>query len=71
MKISRPQTQDPRAEQMCRTTQTRMKPKQIFKFGNYNLGRIIGQGASAVVRAVTHLTTKQEFAIKIYEKSKL
>lgn len=63
MKNQRPQTQEP-----CHEGR---QPRQFLKFGIFGLGRIIGQGACALVRAVTHLTTKKEFAIKIYEKSKL
>lgn len=38
---------------------------------NYKLGRVIGQGAYAVVRLAEHRETNQKFAVKIYDKSKL
>lgn len=40
--------------------------------GNYKLGRILGHGAYAFVRSGYLLDNpKQQFAIKVYEKSKL
>lgn len=35
------------------------------------MGKIIGQGAYAIVRLAEHRETGQKFAIKIYEKTKL
>ena len=38
---------------------------------HYLMGRIIGQGAYAVVREATHLATKEVVAVKSYEKQRL
>ena len=38
---------------------------------NYQVGKVIGQGAYAVVRICHHRETLKKYAIKIYEKSKL
>ena len=38
---------------------------------NYQIGKIIGQGAYAVVRICFHRESQKKFAIKIYEKTKL
>ena len=35
------------------------------------MGKVIGQGAYAVVRLAEHRESNQKFAIKIYEKLKL
>lgn len=38
---------------------------------SYELGKILGQGASAVVRLATHIINNKQFAIKSYVKEKL
>lgn len=38
---------------------------------NYTIGKQLGQGAYAVVKLGTHRSSKQRYAIKTYEKSKL
>jgi serine/threonine protein kinase len=38
---------------------------------NYQIGKVIGQGAYAVVRICYHRESQKKFAIKIYEKTKL
>ena len=37
----------------------------------YQIGKVIGQGAYAVVRICYHRENQKKFAIKIYEKAKL
>eukprot|EP00808_Paulinella_micropora_P000069 g11292.t1 len=41
------------------------------KIGNYYIGKVIGQGATAVVRLCVHETTKKEYALKIMKKPKV
>lgn len=38
---------------------------------NYNIGKVIGQGAYAHVRICQHKKTMQKFALKIYDKHRL
>ena len=38
---------------------------------NYEIGRTLGKGAYAIVKICTNKITKEKFAVKIYEKSKL
>jgi len=38
---------------------------------NYEIGRTLGKGAYAIVKVCTNKITKEKFAVKIYEKSKL
>lgn len=38
---------------------------------HYQVGKIIGQGAYAVVKLCQHKQTHKKYAVKIYEKSKL
>ena len=37
----------------------------------YDIGKVLGKGAYAVVKIVTNIYTKEQFAMKIYEKEKL
>ena len=37
----------------------------------YEIGKVLGKGAYAVVKVVTNIFTKEQFAMKIYEKEKL
>ena len=41
------------------------------KLSKYEIGKIIGKGAYAIVKLVTNIITKEQFAMKIYEKEKL
>ena len=38
---------------------------------NYEIGRTLGKGAYAIVKVCTNKITKEKYAVKIYEKSKL
>ena len=44
---------------------------KVDKLSKYEIGAIIGKGAYAVVKSVTNILTKEQFAMKIYEKEKL
>lgn len=49
-------------------------PKEKLYTGNvdeYSIGQTLGYGAYAVVKLSTHTPTKNQYAIKTYEKSKL
>ncbi len=41
------------------------------KLSKYDIGKILGKGAYANVKLVTNIITKENFAMKIYEKEKL
>ena len=44
---------------------------KVDKLSKYEIGAMIGKGAYAVVKSVTNILTKEQFAMKIYEKEKL
>ena len=44
---------------------------KVDKLAKYEIGHIIGKGAYAIVKIVTNKITKEQFAMKIYEKEKL
>ena len=48
-------------------------PTKIIEndLSNYEIGHTLGKGAYAVVKTCTNKITKERFAVKIYEKSKL
>ena len=46
-------------------------PNKADKLSKYEIGEILGKGAYAVVKIVTNILTKEQFAMKIYEKEKL
>ena len=43
-------------------------PSKLKIICGYKLGKILGQGASAVVRDATHMETGEVVAIKIYDR---
>ena len=44
---------------------------KVDKLSKYEIGKVVGKGAYAIVKIVTNLLTKEKFAMKIYEKEKL
>ena len=46
-------------------------PKKADKLSKYEIGQILGKGAYAIVKIVTNILTREQFAMKIYEKDKL
>jgi tRNA A-37 threonylcarbamoyl transferase component Bud32 len=42
-----------------------------YKLAKYDIGDVIGKGAYAIVKLITDRNTKEKYAMKIYEKSKL
>ena len=44
---------------------------KVDKLSKYEIGAMIGKGAYAVVKSVTNILTKEQFAMKIYEKENI
>ena len=44
---------------------------KVDKLSKYEIGKVVGKGAYAIVKIVTNLLTKEKYAMKIYEKEKL
>ena len=44
---------------------------KVDKLSKYEIGKTIGKGAYAIVKLATNIITKEQFAMKIYEKEKL
>ena len=50
---------------------TILSKNKINKLEKYNIGKIIGKGAYAIVKLISNKLTNEKYAMKIYEKSKL